>query len=69
MATIINNPDTGARDSGGMGLIVGVILAILIVALFVIYGLPAIRGTDRSGTNVNVPEKVDINVNNPSGGQ
>ncbi len=66
MATIINNPDTGSSNSG-MGTVVGIVLAIIIVALFFMYGLPAMRGTQKSGTTVNVPEKVQVDVNQGAG--
>jgi len=61
MATIINNPDTGSNSSSA-GLIVGIVLAIIIIFLFIAYGLPAIR-KQNSGTNINVPDRIDINVN------
>lgn len=70
MATIINNPDSGSSDNGGggFGMIVGAIVLVLILILFFVYGLPAIRGGgDSNGTTVNVPDKVDVNVNPDSG--
>ena len=57
MATIINNPgDSSDRNAGGTGLIVGILLAVLMVALFFLYLLPAMRNqtTQPSGTNINV---------------
>ncbi|HEX3095561.1 MAG TPA: hypothetical protein VHQ20_00390 [Patescibacteria group bacterium] len=49
MATIINNPD---RDSSsGMGWIVGIIVLVIVLALFFVYGLPAMRGTTKSSTS------------------
>jgi hypothetical protein len=75
MATIINNPTPGVsnatpvdREDRGMGFVVGLILAILLLVLLFAYGLPALRGT-RTGNdaapsaNINVPEQVDVNVN------
>jgi uncharacterized membrane protein len=62
MATIINNPDSGEGNGGGTGMIVGIVVLVLIVILFVAYGLPAIRNNNK-GTTVNVPDKVDVNVN------
>lgn len=59
MATIVNNP--GNNESGnGMGMIVGIIFILIIVFLFFIYGLPMIRQS--STPQVNVPEKIDVNV-------
>ncbi|MDP3963339.1 MAG: hypothetical protein Q8Q39_02475 [bacterium] len=61
MPTIINNPP-GSGDSGGSaGLIIGILVIIVIVALFFIYALPAIR--ENSGTDINIPEKIEIDVN------
>jgi hypothetical protein len=69
MATIINNPsDAGRisrvervehRESSGTGFLVGVILAILLGILLLAYGLPNFSRT----TNVNVPDRVNVDVN------
>jgi hypothetical protein len=58
MATIINTP-TDRRDTAdsSLGLILGVIIAIALVVLFFVYGLPALRqgaGDQQGGTNINV---------------
>jgi hypothetical protein len=65
MATVINNPPDNTTEGGNAGLIIGLVLAAIIVFLFIAYGLPAMRGQN-SGTNINVPDRVDLNVNNPS---
>ena len=71
MATIINNPsDRSDRvdDSGsGAGLIVGIIFGIIIIALFFMYALPAIRNNSAT-TNQPNPNSVDVNVQLPGGG-
>lgn len=63
MATIVNNPQPGDNrtvESGdGIGIIAGVIIAILLIVLFVVYGLPALNGRNQAttptpGTDVNV---------------
>ncbi len=61
MATIINNPqDTRTSDDAGVGLIVGALIAIALLVLFFVYGLPALRNqnnaaqTTQPGTNINV---------------
>jgi len=66
MATIINNPDTGTHSSGS-GMVFGILIAIIILAVFFIYALPSIRNAG-SGTNINVPDRVDVNVNPTDGG-
>ncbi|MDO8566070.1 MAG: hypothetical protein Q7S04_02710 [Candidatus Moranbacteria bacterium] len=74
MTTIINTPPTNpapaSSDGGsGMGMIVGILVAIVVIFLFVIYGWPAMRGSqnansENTGTTVNipVPDKIDVNI-------
>lgn len=52
MTTIINPGNN--NSSSGAGLVIGVIIAIVLIALFVIFGLPAIRDKQNPGTNINV---------------
>lgn len=56
MATIINNPSGGDSSHSGVGLIIGIVLALVVIVLFFIYGLPALRnlGGGGGGTNINV---------------
>lgn len=75
MATVINNPNAAptrevreVQTTGeglGTGFIVGLILVVLLLALFFVYGLPSLRG--RTGTNAGVPGRVDVNVNRGGG--
>lgn len=59
MATVINNP---TNDSNGAGTIVGIVFAVVIVALLFIYALPRLRGT----TAANGTPSTNINVTLPS---
>jgi hypothetical protein len=60
MATVINNPSEGS----GAGAIIGIVIAIILIALLFIYGLPALRGG-----NAGTPgPSANINVDLPSGG-
>lgn len=58
MATVINNPSGG--DDSSVGVIVGIVAIVLLVILFFVYALPAIRGTNASapaqtsGAQINV---------------
>jgi hypothetical protein len=52
MTTVINNPGE-SRDSG-VGMIVGAIVLIVVLALFFIFGLPMIREANKSDDTVNV---------------
>jgi hypothetical protein len=58
MTTVINNPGNDS-SGGGTGLIVGVIIAIVLIALFFMYGLPALRGSNNN-------DGVDIKVELPN---
>lgn len=65
MATIINNPSDGdgnVKGSGGM--IVGIVVAIILLVVFFLFILPAMRSANRSSgtTNINVPDKVNVDV-------
>ncbi|CAN5149472.1 hypothetical protein BH11PAT1_BH11PAT1_0640 [soil metagenome] len=64
MATIINNPAPVQQTDSGMGFVLGMILLVVLAVLFFYYGLPALRGSF-AGPQVNVPGKVDVNVNTP----
>lgn len=56
MTTIINTPPSVDSADSGLGLVLGIIVAIMILVLFFIYGLPYIR--DNS-----TPKNDSINVN------
>lgn len=65
MATVINNPSSDAgAGAGGWG--VAVVLVVL-VALALLFGIPALRNAG-GGTNVTVPDAIDVNVNPGQGG-
>lgn len=63
MATIVNTPGSGG-DGGGSGFLLGVIVLLVVVFIFIFYGLPMLRQS--STPQVNVPDKVDVNVNDGS---
>jgi hypothetical protein len=65
MATIVNNPPATREDSGsGIGIVVGLLLVLLLAFFFIMYLLPMIRQS-MTPAQVNVPSKVDVNVNGP----
>lgn len=67
MATVVNTPSSGG-DSSGMGFAVGMVVLLLIVLMFVFWGMPMLRrGT--SAPQVNIPDQVDVNVNGGGSGQ
>ncbi len=68
MTTVVNTPGQASNDSSGMGMIIGVIVLIAVLFLIFFYGMPFFRGTTSQQNNsptLEVPEQVDVNVNNP----
>ena len=63
MTTIINTPQPANDQSSGMGVIVGFVVLIVLGLLFFVYGLPAIRQMSVGTPQINVPDKIDVNVN------
>lgn len=75
MTTIVNSPTPNNGDSGGAGtgLIIAVIaiVAAILIGLFFVYALPELRrmgAQEDNGTDINIPDQVDINLNNDQGG-
>ncbi len=61
MATIVNNPPS--NNSGGiLGIMIILIAVVVLVYLGYVYGLPAVRQMS-GGTQINVPSKIDVNIN------
>jgi len=61
MATeVIHEHDTAHGDGSGMAIGV-VLLALVVIFLFYVFGSGLFRGT--GGTNVQVPGTVDVNLN------
>ena len=63
MATVINNPPASNDSGGGMGIIIGVVVLIALAYLFFVYGLPAIQSMQVGTPQINIPSKIDVNVN------
>lgn len=49
-------------SGGGMGFLLGVILLIVFLIALLYFGLPMIQQATSSGPTINVPDKVDVNV-------
>lgn len=58
---IVNNPGNSDSSGNGMGFLLGIIVLVVFVILFLYYGLPIIRQSF-SGAQINVPSKIDVNV-------
>ena len=67
MTTIVNNPAPTNEGSNPTGLILGIVILLAILGLLYFYGLPAFRNAS-SGTQINVPDKVDVNINQGGNG-
>lgn len=71
MAVITDAPSTHhvheVHDSNSsMGWVLGLVMVALLALALFYYGLPALRNAGNSGgTNINVPDKIDVNYNNP----
>lgn len=66
MATVINNPN----DSGsGAGTVIGILVAVILIAVLFIYGLPALRGGSTPTAGTNTPgASASVDVNLPTSG-
>lgn len=64
MATVINNPSVERESAGsGAGWTLAIILVVLVAALLILFGLPALNNTPAdTGTDVNLPDEVNVNV-------
>lgn len=62
MATVVNNPAPSNSDSG-MGFFLGIIILIIVGAIFFFYGLPYIQnGFGGGGVKVDIPKDINVNV-------
>jgi len=59
--TIINNPSSDS--GGGMGMIVGLVILLVLGYLLWVYGLPALRNMQTQTPTINIPSKIDVNIN------
>ncbi len=66
MTTIINTPPAGENADSGAGMVLGVVVAILLVAVFILFILPALRTSSYSNAT---PQggSINVNVTNPIG--
>ena len=63
MTTIVNTPQPANTSGGPVMIIIALIVVLAIVYLGFVYGLPALRNMKSGGTQINVPDTIDVNVN------
>ena len=61
MTTIVNSP-APTNESNGSGFLLGVIALIGFVFILLYYGLPAIKNMGVQAPQINIPNKIDVNV-------
>lgn len=62
---VINNAAPASESNSGMGFLMGVILLIAFFLFLFYFGIPMVRNSFSgagTGTQINVPDKVDVNV-------
>jgi hypothetical protein len=64
MTTIVNTPSSGESSDSGLGLIIGAVVAILLIALFFVYGLPALRQNNNQSGSTNT---IVVPITGPAG--
>lgn len=63
MTTIVNTPPASKESGGSIGIIIGLVILAVAVYLFFVYGLPAIQNMQLGSAQINIPNKIDVNVN------
>lgn len=63
MTTIVNNPPSSDNSGGPMGMIIGLVVLVVAIYLGFVYGLPALRQMQLGTPQINIPSKIDVNVN------
>jgi len=64
MATTIINPApaTNTSNDSWIGFLMGVIVLVVLAALFFVYAVPFIKGLSSKGIQVNLPKTVNVSV-------
>lgn len=63
MTTIVNRPQASNGINGSIGMLLGVVVLFLAAYLFFVYGLPALQKVQLGSPQINIPAKIDVNVN------
>jgi hypothetical protein len=63
MATVINTPSAGQSESGAaFGTIIGIVLAVIVAALLLFYGIPYLRtvSTPQAQPGINIDTQIPL---------
>jgi hypothetical protein len=63
MTTIVNNPPPSDNSGGPIGIIITLIVLVVLAYLGFVYGLPALRQMQLGSPQINIPSKIDVNIN------
>lgn len=64
MTTIINTPGSNSDDSSGVAMIFGIIVLLVLGALFYVYALPQLRSDTKESTTTEI--KVELPAPTPA---
>lgn len=67
MTTVSNNPG-GEGDGSGSGFILGVVVVILLIVLFGVYGFPFLKGDKAPEPQKNDDNTINVEVQLPTNG-
>lgn len=62
MTTIVNNPPNSDNSGSPFALIIILVIVIVLAYLGFVYGIPAIKQMQVGTPQINVPNKIDVNV-------
>ena len=63
MTTVVNNPPPAESSGGPMGWIVVLVVLAVLGFLVIAYGLPALQRMQLGSPQINIPSKIDVNIN------
>lgn len=63
MVTVVNNPAPSDNSGGPMGMILVLVVVLVLGYLGFVYGLPVLRQMQTGSPQINVPSKIDVNIN------
>jgi hypothetical protein len=62
MTTIVNNPPPSDNSGGPIVMIIVLVVLIVLGYLGFVYGLPALKQIQLGTPQINIPSKIDVNV-------